>query len=67
MIVDCAKRDDENKAVWLLVMIFGLLLGWGWIAAIVYYFVSRGSDSGNKRVKHKIQRFRVNHQYLIKK
>lgn len=44
MIIDCAQREFEDKTVWLIVLIVGLLLGWGGLAAVVYYFVAKRSQ-----------------------
>ena len=42
MIIDVAKRDfkeDSEKVVWILVLVF-----LGWLGAIIYYFVVKGDD-----------------------
>ncbi len=41
MIVDCAQRKmkDNDKVVWILVLVF-----LGWLGATVYYFVIKRSD-----------------------
>jgi tellurite resistance protein TehA-like permease len=48
MIIDCAKREfkgDEEKIVWILVLIFI-----NWLGALIYYFaVKRGSGNGKKK------------------
>ncbi|MBS3105941.1 PLDc N-terminal domain-containing protein [Candidatus Woesearchaeota archaeon] len=44
MIVDCAKRkfkNDNEKIVWILVLIFLSLLG-----AVIYYFAIKIQDKG---------------------
>ncbi len=44
MIVDCAKRrfkNDNEKIVWILVLIFLALLG-----AVIYYFAVKLQDNG---------------------
>jgi membrane protein insertase Oxa1/YidC/SpoIIIJ len=43
MIIDCAARQDSdfpnnNKSMWLILMIVGIFIGFGWIVALVYYF-----------------------------
>lgn len=48
MIVDAAKRDFDQKVMWILLMVF-----FGWIAAIIYYFmvkrknITRASPKGS--------------------
>ena len=37
MIVDCVKRQFEQRTVWLIVLIAGLFFGFGWIASIIYF------------------------------
>ena len=47
MIVDCVKRQFEQRTVWLIVLIAGLFFGFGWIASIIYFFmVKRKNLSG---------------------
>lgn len=43
MAVDCASRKEtdfpsNNKNMWLILLIVGLFVGFGWIVALVYYF-----------------------------
>lgn len=43
MAIDCATRQESdfpsnNKNMWLILLIVGLFIGFGWIVAIVYYF-----------------------------
>jgi hypothetical protein len=46
-IVDCAKRKNEEfpdggenaKTIWLVVLLVTWLVGFWWVAAIVYYFM----------------------------
>ncbi len=46
-IVDCAKRKNEEfpdagdntKTIWLVVLIVTWVVGFWWVAAIVYYFM----------------------------
>ncbi len=49
MLVDAMKRtnwnDDNQKTMWLVILIVGLIIGLGGLAAIVYYFaVKRALD-----------------------
>jgi hypothetical protein len=46
MIIDCIKRDFENRTVWLVVLIAGLFFGFGWIAAIIYFFAIKHKHVG---------------------
>ena len=53
MLVDCIKRtnwkQESDKNLWLIVLIVGLVIGLGPIAAIVYYFaVKRQLDTKKK-------------------
>jgi hypothetical protein len=41
MIVDVAKREFEQKTLWLVLLIAGLVLGFGFIVALVYFFAVR--------------------------
>jgi uncharacterized BrkB/YihY/UPF0761 family membrane protein len=47
MIIDCAKRDfknDTDKIVWILVIIFLHIIG-----ALIYYFVVKRKDNDKIR------------------
>ena len=53
MLIDCIKRtnwkQESDKNLWLIVLIVGLVIGLGPIAAIVYYFaVKRQLDTKKK-------------------
>lgn len=39
MIIDCANHENENKSVWLVLLVAGLFLGIGAIVSLVYFFV----------------------------
>lgn len=47
MIVDCVKRQFEQRTVWLIVLIAGLFFGFGWIASIIYYFMVKRKNVGS--------------------
>jgi len=38
LLVDLLNRDFEQKTTWLIVMVAGLILGFVWLADIIYYF-----------------------------
>ncbi len=47
MIVDCVKRkfkEDSEKIVWVIVIIFAGIIG-----ALIYYFVVKNKDKKRKR------------------
>ena len=46
MIVDCVRRDFKDRTIWLIVLIAGLFFGFGWIAAIIYYFTVKKPNVG---------------------
>ncbi len=51
MLVDCLKRtnwkQESDKTLWIVILVVGLVIGLGGIAAIVYYFaVKRPLDKG---------------------
>lgn len=48
MLVDCVKRDFEQRGTWLAVLIVGFFLGLSWLAAIIYYFVVKRKNLGTK-------------------
>ncbi|HLC38793.1 MAG TPA: hypothetical protein VJJ80_01555 [Patescibacteria group bacterium] len=39
LVIDLSKRDFPEKTTWLIVMILGLLLGFLWLADLLYYFM----------------------------
>ncbi len=46
MAIDCATRKESdfsgnNKTLWLILLIVGLLIGFGWIVALIYFFTIR--------------------------
>lgn len=47
MLVDCIKRDFENRGVWLAVLIITFFIGWSWLAAILYYFLVKRKNLGS--------------------
>lgn len=50
MIMDCVKRDFEQRTVWLVVLIVGLFFGYGWLAAVIYYFTVKHKNVGKPMV-----------------
>ena len=49
MLVHATKNDIPDKNMWIVILIVGLVVGLGLIAAIVYYFaVKKKFDAGNK-------------------
>lgn len=43
MIIDCATRPESdfagnNKNMWLILLIVGLIFSFGWIVGIIYFF-----------------------------
>ena len=40
MLVDCAKRDFDDKLIWILIIIFTHFLG----ATLYYFIVKKGED-----------------------
>lgn len=52
MLIDAFKRtnwkDENQKNLWIIILIVGFVVGLSGIAALVYYFViKRGLDKGN--------------------
>ncbi len=46
MIIDCLNRDFEDRTIWLVILIFGGLMGLALPVAAVYYFaVKKKLDS----------------------
>lgn len=43
ILVDCIRRDFKDKALWILIILLGSILG-----AIIYYFVVRGKNKEGK-------------------
>ncbi len=43
MLIDAAKRTnwetENDKTLWLVILIVGFFFGLGWLAALIYYFV----------------------------
>ncbi|MBI4407716.1 MAG: hypothetical protein HY565_04440 [Candidatus Kerfeldbacteria bacterium] len=46
MIVDCMKRQFEQRTVWLVILIAGVFFGFGWIASIIYFFMVKHKNVG---------------------
>lgn len=47
MLIDCIRRDFDNRGVWLAALIITFFIGWSWLAAILYYFLVKRKDLGN--------------------
>jgi len=43
MMVDCARKDFKDKALWILILLLANLVG-----AIIYYFVIKRKDKKKK-------------------
>ena len=43
MFIDCLKREFKDKTLWIVILLGSWVMGIGWIAAIVYYFVVKRS------------------------
>ena len=41
MLVDAANRESENKSLWIGLLIAGLVFGFGWLVAVIYFFSVR--------------------------
>lgn len=39
MIIDCYKKDFKDRDLWLIILIVGMFLGYGFFAALIYYLV----------------------------
>jgi len=48
MLIDCVKRQFEQRNTWLLVLIISVFLGFSWLAAILYYFMVKRKNLGTK-------------------
>lgn len=48
MLVDCVKREFEQRSTWLAVLIVSMFLGLSWLAAIIYYFMVKRKNLGTK-------------------
>lgn len=46
MIVDCMKRQFEQRTVWLVILIAGVFFGFGWIASLIYFFMVKHKNVG---------------------
>ena len=56
MIVDCAVRNESdfsgnNKNMWLILLIVGLIFSFGWIVGIIYFFAvkHKAGKGGNDK------------------
>lgn len=48
MLVDCVKREFEQRGTWLAILIVSLFLGLHWLASILYYFLVKRKNLGTK-------------------
>ena len=51
MIVDVLQRTEAtmpNRTMWMILLIVGLFVGFGFIAALVYYFTEKKKLDGGK-------------------
>jgi len=51
MLIDCAGRKEtdfpnNNKNMWLILLIVGLIFSFGWIVALIYYFSVKKKAAG---------------------
>jgi hypothetical protein len=48
MIVDCVKRQFDNRTMWLVILILGIFFSaLGWIGSLVYYFTVKRKNLGH--------------------
>lgn len=48
MLVDCVKREFDQRGTWLAIMIISIFVGFSWLAAILYYFLVKRKNLGTK-------------------
>ena len=48
MLVDCVKREFEQRGTWLAVLIVSFFLGFYGLAAVLYYFMVKRKNPGTK-------------------
>lgn len=49
MLIDCIRRDFDQKTLWLVLLIVSLFVaGLYWIVALIYYFVVKRRNLGRK-------------------
>ena len=48
MLVDCVKRDFEQRGTWLAILIISIFVGLAWLSGILYYFLVRRKNLGTK-------------------
>lgn len=46
MIIDCYKRDFDDRTLWLVLLIAGLLMNFGLIVSTIYYFLVKKENKG---------------------
>ncbi|MBU0732362.1 hypothetical protein KKC88_05800 [Patescibacteria group bacterium] len=48
MLIDCVKREFDQRGTWLAIMIISIFVGLSWLAAILYYFLVKRKNLGTK-------------------
>ncbi len=48
MLVDCVKREFEQRNTWLIILIASFFLNLTWLSAILYYFMVKRKNLGSK-------------------
>lgn len=48
MLIDCVKRQFEQRNTWLAVLIVSIFVGLSWLAAILYFFMVKRKNLGTK-------------------
>lgn len=48
MIIDCVKRQFDNRTMWLVILIAGIFFSaLGWIGSLIYYFTVKRKNVGH--------------------
>ncbi len=48
MLIDCVKREFEQKNTWLIILIVSFFFNLTWLSAVLYYFMVKRKDLGTK-------------------